>query len=59
MDTLKDKRYLDKLCGQGTLARNELVNESTRVGSFRFIGPIVIRMFHERGHSTIGLDVGF
>lgn len=24
-----------------------------------FIGPIVIRMLHERGHSTIGLDVGY
>ena len=28
-------------------------------GHAGFIGPIVIRMLHERGHSTIGLDVGY
>jgi nucleoside-diphosphate-sugar epimerase len=28
-------------------------------GHSGFIGPIVIRMLHERGHSTIGLDVGY
>lgn len=28
-------------------------------GHSGFIGPIVIRMLHERGHDTIGLDVGY
>lgn len=28
-------------------------------GHAGYIGPIVVRMLHERGHETIGLDVGY
>ena len=28
-------------------------------GHLGYIGPIVIRMLHERGHQTLGLDVGY